>query len=331
MSKIDINELYTKFYNIVNNMIYDIHSNMHIKKYLFRCKYIPLNFEENYDLPLTICLGGGGFIQYNQIFKNENLIDTIKLESKDYDISFSFGMNNITNTIIIKIKEELENIYNNNIKDFKYNNLTKKDFSFDMEFKNDRLHCRIECILPNKYSFHITEFSLWLNGKISDNFTLNDFTKSKLWLYEKNNIYYYLLPLHLLVKTLLYAIVDYFEKRNFMKCIKYLDRIKFIKESNNLYINSNQNKCLSIIFNPYKNKIKRKYKMIHDYPFIMAYDLKDINNNGIIKCIYRNLRKKNKNIINKNIKEYREKCKDEKNYILENSEMTIEDTEKYDE
>jgi hypothetical protein len=34
--------------------------------------------------------------------------------------------------------------------------------------------------------------------------------------------------------------------------------------------------------------------MIHDYPFTPAYELKDIKNNGIIKCIYKELRKNNK-------------------------------------
>ena len=39
-----------------------------------------------------------------------------------------------------------------------------------------------------------------------------------------------------------------------------------------------------------KNKIKRKYKMIHDYPFKMSKFLSKIHNNGIIKCIYRKMR-----------------------------------------
>ena len=37
--------------------------------------------------------------------------------------------------------------------------------------------------------------------------------------------------------------------------------------------------------------IKRKFKMIHDYPYLLAYEFKDIDNNGVIKCIYKNLRK----------------------------------------
>lgn len=91
MVKIDVNDLYTKFYLVINNIIYDIHLNENITQ---------VNNMKIFDLPLTICLGGSGFIQYNNIFKNENLIDKIKIESKDYDISFSFGTNNITNQII---------------------------------------------------------------------------------------------------------------------------------------------------------------------------------------------------------------------------------------
>lgn len=328
MPKIDINQLYTNFYVVVNNIIYDIHLNDYIKKYLFYSEYTTINNNNKYELPLTICLGGGGFILYNHIFKNEKLIDEIKLESKDYDISFSFGANQMTNAIINKIKQELKNIYENNITSFKYNEINKNNFSFDAQLKNDRLHCRIECSLPNNYKFHIAEFSFWLNGKISDNFTINDFIKTKLWIYEKNDIYYYLLPLQLLVKTLLYAIVDYFEKRNYNKCIKYLDRIKLIKECNKLYMNfTEQNNCLAIIFNSYRFQIKRKYKLVNDYPFLIAYELKDIKNNGIIKCIYRKLRKYNKKYIAKEIEKYKEDCKDKTDYKQELSDITIEDTD----
>jgi hypothetical protein len=258
MSKIDINDLYTKFYLVVNDIIYDIHSNNYINKYLFYCEYKSLNITKKYNLPLTICLGGGGFIQYNHIFKNEKLINKIELESKDYDISFSFGTNNINNQIINRVKNELKSIYDNNIKSFKYNNLTQNSFKFTTDTRNDLLHCKIECELPNKYKFHIAEFSLWFNGKISDNFTINDFNKSKIYLYEKDSLYYYLLPLELLTKTLLYAIVDYFEKRNFNKCVKYLERVKFIKDCNKLYMNNHSikhNNCLYIIFDSYKNQI----------------------------------------------------------------------------
>ena len=119
MVKIDVNDLYTKFYLVVNNIIYDIHLNENITKYLFKCKFTQVNSMKIYDLPLSICLGGSGFIQYNNIFKNENLIDKIKIESKDYDISFSFGTNNITNQIIKNIENELKTIYKDNIAQFR--------------------------------------------------------------------------------------------------------------------------------------------------------------------------------------------------------------------
>ena len=133
----------------------------------------------------------------------------------------------------------------------------------------------------------------------------------------------------LLVKTLLYAIVDFFERRNFDKCIKYLERIKFIKNCSKSYVNINQqNKCLSIIFNSYKNKIKRKYKMIHDYPFTMSYKLNNIENNGIVKCIYRKMRIYNHEKLHELFNKYNIDCKDKKSYDKNNSEITQEDTDK---
>ena len=53
----------------------------------------------------------------------------------------------------------------------------------------------------------------------------------------------------------------------------------------------NSTSIIDLLFN-YTNKIKRKYKMIHDYPFTLAYVLNDIKNNGIIKCIFKELRKR---------------------------------------
>jgi len=67
--------------------------------------------------------------------------------------------------------------------------------------------------------------------------------------------------------------------------------------------------------------------MIHDYPFLIAYELKDIRNNGIIKCVYRKLRKYNKKYIKKKIEKYKEECKDKIDYKKEFSEITLEDTD----
>ena len=78
-------DLYEKFYYVVNRIIIDIQTNTAINKYLALCEYYPLNINDKnkYILPITICLGSGGYIQYNHIFKNEKLIDSIKLKSKE--------------------------------------------------------------------------------------------------------------------------------------------------------------------------------------------------------------------------------------------------------
>jgi hypothetical protein len=81
------------------------------------------------------------------------------------------------------------------------------------------------------------------------------------------------------VKTTYYAIMDYFEKRNFDKCIKYLDRIKYIHLVNQQIIKdnnfNNKPKIISFLFNNYALEIYKKYKIIHDYPFIISKYNKD--------------------------------------------------------
>jgi hypothetical protein len=172
--------------------------------------------------------------------------------------------------------------------------LSNNIFTLEYTINSDRLHYRINCNTKLNQTFHILELSFWLNGKISDNFTVNDFKFNKLFLYEKDNIYYYLLSLKLLIKTTLYAIVDFFEKRNFIKCNKYINRALYIKKINQIYTKlENPSYILSSIFESYRNQVKRKYKMINDYPFILSKELVNIKNNGIIKCIYRQLRSKN--------------------------------------
>jgi hypothetical protein len=337
MEKIDMHNLYEKFYVLVNKMILFIHES-NISKYLNECAYYSLNDGKNYYYPLTICLGGSGFIQYNHIFIKEKLIDKVKLESLDYDISLSLKY--VTNANIDNIIKEIKEIYDKLIVKFTYDKISINNFNLTHIINEQRIHFRIECNpyynlndnlseKQRKSTIHILELSFWFNGKVSDNFTINDFEKNELYLYKNNNLYYYLLPLDLLVKTLLYAIVDFFERRNFYKCNKYLDRIKFIKDCNKLYIDNKleTNNCLLTIFDSYKNKIKRKYKMIQDYPFIIAKTMKEINNNGVIKCIYRKLRKRNKKYINKEIDKYKEECKDSKHYKQEFSEMTPEDSD----
>lgn len=317
----NINQLFDYFYNIVNKIIIDIHESNIISKDLFYCKYDFLN--EYHDYPLTFCLGGGGYILYKNIFENEGLVYNNNLLTSDYDISFSF--NNFINTNNLKnINEKIIYICKNNLKEFKFMNLKDNIFTVESSVIGSRIHCRINCDTKVNKPFHILELSFWLNGKVSDNFTINDFKYNKLLLYKNNNVYYYLLPLDLLVKTTLYAIVDFFEKRNFYKCNKYLDRIKYIKKINDLYLD-NKTEILATILESYKNKIKRKYKIIYDYPYIMSKELVNIKNNGIIKCIYRNMRISNKKQLIKNINKYKKDCDNEKSYI--NSEITLVDTD----
>jgi hypothetical protein len=68
--------------------------------------------------------------------------------------------------------------------------------------------------------------------------------------------------------------------------------------------------------------------MISDYPYLLSYYLKDIKNNGVVKCIYRNIRKHNNKNIKKEIEKYQnEICKDIKDYNPDFSEITLEDTD----
>ncbi len=325
-TKNDLDKLYIEFYEFVDKIIYNIHVSPTFDNKLFICTYKNLNTNENYEYPLTFCLGGGGYMLYKKIFEIENINYSIDLTTYDYDISFclnQFLSKDELNTLAKKIKTICED----NLSEFNFMGLTNNIFTFEYNVNNDRLHCRINCNTEINKPFHILELSFWLNGKISDNYTKNDFNKNKLLLYERNDVYYYLLPLELLVKTTLYAIVDFFEKRNFNKCVKYLNRIKFIKKINDQYLTiETPSNILNVIFGSYNKKIKRKYKMIHDYPYTLANEFVKINNNGVVKCIYRELRKSNKNEILSKIDKYKKLCKDKKPYNYNDSENTLVDT-----
>lgn len=328
-NKNNINELFNDFYNYVNKIIYNIHINPKLSQNLYYCKYKSLhNNITKINYPLTFCLGGGGYILYKNIFENENLnYNDIDLFTLDYDVSFTFN-GFIKNSILDELIKEIDIICNDNLKNYKFMNLSNNIFTLEHTINNDRLHYRINCDTKLNKPFHILELSFWLNGKISDNFTVNDFKFTKLLLYEKNNIFYYLLPLKLLVKTTLYAIVDFFEKRNFAKCNKYISRVKYIKKINNIYLKlENPSNILTNIFDSYINQIKRKYKMINDYPFILSKELVNIKNNGVIKCIYRHMRLKNNHEIEKIIKKYKHLCFNEKSYEENSSEITLIDTD----
>lgn len=57
-----IYEIYVDFYKYVDKIIYNIHCNEFLQNYMFYCKYTELGNENIHDLPLTILLGGSGYI-----------------------------------------------------------------------------------------------------------------------------------------------------------------------------------------------------------------------------------------------------------------------------
>ena len=68
-NKININEFYLDFYKCINKIIYKIHGDQNISNYLFHCKYLELNNNKQYTIPLTLCLGGGAYTAYSKIFE----------------------------------------------------------------------------------------------------------------------------------------------------------------------------------------------------------------------------------------------------------------------
>ena len=219
-------------------------------------------------------------------------------------------MHNLPNKT--QFADEIVNIINNNIKTYKYKNISSVNFITTYIINSNRIHIRtnFSSKLKNDSEFHIFELSFWLNGKISDNFTINDFFKNPLYLYENKELYYYLLPIELLVSTTLYAIVDFYERRNFNKCIKYIERVKIIKKTYDTYeILPSPSDELVYILAKYKNKIKRKYKFINDYPFLTSYYFNSITNKKLIKCIYRKMRVENRKNLFNYMKLYNEECK----------------------
>ncbi len=325
--KISKYELYVYFYIIVDKIISDIINDETISNDLFKCKYLILNTNEETHLPLVLCLGGSAYIQYQNIFMNENLNYDINIRSYDYDISFSI-YNNMNNEKIKIFSKKILDICNKNLNLFSYKNLNKNIFKVTYRKNNQRIHFRIDY-----NDFHILELSFWLNRKVSDNFTINDFKSPDpiLYLYENHvsKQTYYLLTLKYLTKTTLYAIVDFFERRNFSKCIKYLNRMKYIKKINDEYNKLKVKPDISYtILECYVEFVKRKYKMINDYPFTISNNLVNERNNGIVKCIYRNLRINNSKTINTLIDKYKNnECKDKQIYETQDSETTPVNTE----
>ena len=145
-------------------------------------------------------------------------------------------------------------------------------------------------------------------------------------MYINNNLLcLYLLPLNIFVDTTLYAIINFFENRYFDKCNKYIQRIKYIhninKKYNTLY---NKPNMLINIIGSYNKYIRKKYRLINDYPYnISTYKdkIKDIDNenkNAILRCVYYDMRKENKSILDEKIDQYVNDCKSKINKLSVN-------------
>jgi len=317
------------FYNIINGIINYIRKTDIFKENLNDCNYCNYksnnkdNIKDNSTkLPIIFCLGGMAYKIYEKIIQEQNI--DIKLDSDTLDFDFSFSLKNKNEIVIQQLKTELKEIFNKLIKDYtyifdevtvkKYNllftTINETNFEFSSKEKFDRLHITINCdIMKN---LHILELSFWYNNKAGDNFFINDFEKNKLFIYNNNKLNYYLLPLNLLVKTTFSAIFDYLERRNYDKCNKYVQRIKFIKNCHNEYIKNKSNLVLKYIFEYYDHDIRKKYKIINDYPFILAEQSQNIersNRSYLTRCIHTDFRNNNILNIEKQFDDYLKVCK----------------------
>ena len=310
------------FYKIINKIINYILITSELNNNLNYCNnYFNDNnkITNQYEkVPIIFCLGGMAYKMYEKIFIDNQL--NIQLESDTYDYDFSLSLNNNSEDTILLFENKLQTIFSDLINNYiykfnnktvnkyqlKYKNINYKNFKFIVEKKFDRLQIKINCNI--KHNLHILELSFWYNNKISDNFTINDFSKNNIFIYNYNNINFYLLPLQLLVKTTFYAILDFVERRHYDKCYKYIQRIKFIKECNDQY--NKTNLILFYIFKSYSNNIRRKYKIINDYPFILAEKSHQLDHKKkyLTRCIHADYR--NDNIKNNNEKfdEYKLIC-----------------------
>jgi hypothetical protein len=337
-----MDKLIKDFYKVIECMTNKIINSNDINNLLFQCRYNTYyqktkttDFNNNTKRPLIFCLGGMAYqIYYNIISK---YYQNIHLASKTEDYDFSFCLIDNSDFNIILIKNTIKDIYDECIKNYRFqfedehrkeHKLNKSNFSIEFENKKDRLQIKINCKYGSR-NFHILELCFWYNGKISDNFTINDFKKEKLFIYVDNDGYsYYLLPLERLIKTTYYAMLDNYERDNFIKCNKYLDRIRYIKLANDEYDNSNKKiELLNYIFRKYLDDIYRKYKIMYDYPFINSKILVNEKNKEIVKCVHRELRTNTHKVYLENIKNYMNKCKNKEN-LLKYNEITDEDTEK---
>jgi hypothetical protein len=328
-----MDNLLFNFYNVINNIWINIINDTFFINNLNYCEYDNNNIiikNNNIKQPIILLLGGMAYKVYENILNK--YISGETLDSKTLDYDFSLSLKDNKPNIIEELKVKFIEIFNKCIKDYSYtldknikkyykiknNTINNKNFSIKFIEKNDRIQFIIDCNI--KDNFHILEVSFWFNGKVSDNFTVNDFQKNKLFIYTENNLNYYLLPLNQLVKTTLYAIVIFFETRYFDKCYKYINRIKYIhkvyKKFKKIKI---KNELIIYILGSYNYEIRKKYRLINDYPYVLSnYNdkLKDLDyetKNMMLRCIYYNLRKDTLNFIDEKFDEYLNKCKMEIN------------------
>jgi hypothetical protein len=329
-----MDNLLFNFYNVVNNIWINIINDEFFINNLNYCEYDNNNIiikNNNIKKPIIFLLGGMAYKVYEKILNK--YISGEALDSKTLDYDFSLSLKNNNPNIIEELKVKFIEIFNKCIKDYTYildddikkyykiknNKITNKNFSIKYIEKNDRIQFIVDCDI--KDNFHILEISFWFNGKVSDNFTINDFTKNKLFIYTTNdNLNYYLLPLNQLVKTTLYAIVNFFETRYFDKCYKYINRIKYIHKIYKKFKKmSNKNELIIYILGTYNYEIRKKYRIINDYPYVLSnYNnrLKELDyetKNIMLRCIYYDLRKDTLKFIDEQFDNYLHKCKIEIN------------------
>jgi hypothetical protein len=317
------------FYIIINKIISYIRITDELKNNLNYCNFDSninnVIIENNNTIPIIFCLGGMAYKIYEKIIQEQKI--NVKLDSDTLDFDISFSLNNNNNETLQLFEEHLKTVFNNLIKDYtftfdedvikkyklNYQTINNTNFKFNVKRKYDRLHIFINCdIMKN---LHILELSFWYNNKISDNFSINDFipNRNKILIYNNNKLNYYLLPLNLLVKTTFNAIFEFLERRNYDKCYKYIQRIKFIKDCNTEYIkkNNTKNLILTYIFISYNDQIRKKYKIINDYPFLIAEETQTIkyaDRNYLTRCIHQDYRSDNLKNITSQINIYKENC-----------------------
>jgi hypothetical protein len=276
-------------------------------------------------------LGGMAYKIYSYII-NKN-IDTYTMITKTQDYDFSFSLKNNDKSTLTSLTNLIIEIFNKSINNYSYRldkdmikyyklnpqTINKNNFSIEVKEKIDRIQFIVNCKIEH-LEFHILELSFWYNGKVSDLFTINDFQKNNLILYiDNNSLCYYLLPLNLLVDTTLHAIINFFESRYFDKCNKYIKRVEFIhniyKEYKTL---RNKPNMLKNIIGSYNKYIRKKYRLINDYPYSISTcknkikdknkDLDNETQNAILRCVYYDMRKENKKILNEKIDQYINDC-----------------------